>query len=153
MWRFRDNTVLPICVVWGDRSMGKGDDWWHFPRSHPSLEDSAWVQIWCKGILTVLRLQGVQTAHVVVWAPKCLCWSPIQGSVAGGVLSSSRFPGSGCFLSLPAHWRLPRGWATKYESCNFGDITYNLNTLIFAFKAGIHNIKMNGKMYAKNLTF
>jgi hypothetical protein len=33
-------------------------------------------------------------------------------------------------------------WAMKYELCNFSDSAYGVNALLFAFKAGIAQYKV-----------
>lgn len=42
--------------------------------------------------------------------------------------------------------------AVKYKLCHFGDSTYELIVLIFAFKTGNAQYKMN-KIHPNNLTF
>lgn len=41
----------------------------------------------------------------------------------------------------------------KYKSCDFSDSVCKLNVLEFAFKTGIAQYKMNGKVHANNLKF
>lgn len=41
----------------------------------------------------------------------------------------------------------------KFQLGNFGDSTYEWNTVIFAFKIALYNIKMNGTIHHKNIKF
>lgn len=45
------------------------------------------------------------------------------------------------------------GRAMKDKLCHFGDSVYEVRVPIFAFKRGITQYQMNGKIYANDLKF